>query len=150
MKERQDTDKRLTVADFENPFFDRQKIRLRTVYPKNFHLDDIVNDLAQEMADDEGLDGEIDPFLKDTARDMLEFEADLPQNKKRQFIEGTTYTDGFNLIGFTYSIQDSSISIVNKDNEILFKGFIYTPEEYEKALKKADGKQDRLWDKKRS
>jgi len=139
-KEQVDTGRRLSVEDFQNPMFDRQEIRVRTIRPRNFHLEDTIRNLREER-------GEDDPFLEEEARDMLEAE-DYPEIQSYRVIEGATYTDGFILIGFTYDLRDSSIRIVNTDNEVLFKGFIYTPEEYEKSLKKADQKQRRLDDKK--
>lgn len=150
-KTKVDTTRRLSVKDFQTPGFDSQPVRLRTVEHKERIPHDLIVDTARDLdpdfTEDDDFSGEPDPMLLDMARDMLEpeypedIEAERP---KEQYIEGATFTDNFHQVGFTYSLQDSSIQIKNIKNELLYKGFIYTPEEFEKALKKADKKQDRL------
>ena len=55
-------------------------------------------------------------------------------------IEGRTFTDDFNDVGFTYYLSDGQLSVVDKENVQLFLGTISSAEEFEKALKKADKK----------
>jgi pyrophosphatase PpaX len=147
-----DTNQRLTVEDSKNPMFDKQKVVLRTIGANKNIRQQIISDMARDMthdmgSDDFGTDG-IDPIMLDVAEDFIDAEEDsLPREKSVRVIEGSTYTDGFNLVGFTYSLEDSSITIKNTKNEVLFKGKIFTAEEYEKALKKADKKQSKLRDK---
>jgi hypothetical protein len=130
VKEKQPThlNKRLTVEDFKNPLFDRQKITRRTI-----------------EVDGSSSDTTISEFDEDRDEDELFPDRDSPR-KKIQVIEGTTYTDGFHLVGFTYSLEDGCIEIKNVENTLLFKGIIYSSEEYEKALKQADAKQRKLND----
>jgi hypothetical protein len=141
-----DTSRRLTVSDFENPMFDRQKITLRTIDPHRHVREQMINDYANDLdeTDHEAGMAPSHEISRDIAEDMLTDELEPLKGGKYQVIEGVTYTDNFNLVGFTYNLRDSSIQIVNKQNQILYKGFIYTPEEYEKALKKADRKQSKL------
>lgn len=61
--------------------------------------------------------------------------------------EGTTFTDNFVEVGFTYILSNGELSIVNTNNEKLFLGKIHSAEEFEKALKKADKKNDQLEEK---
>lgn len=149
-KEKVDTSQRLSVEDFQNPMFDRQEIRLRTIDPHKHAREQLVSSYAEELDDmdrDLGM-GASHEISMDVAEDMLADELEPLREGKYQVIEGATFTDGFNMVGFTYDLRDSSIKILNTDNQILFEGFIYTSEEYEKSLKKADQKQRRLDDKK--
>ena len=59
-------------------------------------------------------------------------------------IEGTTFTDDYNQVGFTYYLSDGELSVVNTDNKQLFLGKILTRDDFEKALKKVDNKLRRL------
>lgn len=63
---------------------------------------------------------------------------------KRPAIEGVTVTDNFVKVGFTCFLDNGELSIVNEKNEKLFSGMITTPEEFEKALKKAEKKNKTL------
>ncbi len=153
MKEKVDTGRRLGVEDFANPMFDKQKVVLRTIGSDKIIRQQIVRDMArdmsQDMADGDSFETDgIDQIMLDAAEYFMEAEEDsLPKKKEIQVIEGATYTDGFNLVGFTYSLEDSSVTIKNTNNEVLFKGKIFTADEYEKALKKADSKQRKLSDR---
>lgn len=60
--------------------------------------------------------------------------------RKEPAYEGTTFTDNFIEVGFTYIIRTGELSIKSTDNQQLFEGKINSPENFEKALKKADMK----------
>lgn len=57
---------------------------------------------------------------------------------------GTTFTDGLNEVWFTCFLFSRKFSIFNINIEKLFSGNVTTPEEFYKALKKADKKQRSL------
>lgn len=65
--------------------------------------------------------------------------------RSQMAFEGTTYTDQYVLVGFTYLLEDEVLSVVNKDNQQLFFGKIKTAEDFEEALKRADKKEKSLW-----
>ena len=67
--------------------------------------------------------------------------------RRRWVYEGTTYTDNFVLVGFTYFLSDSTLRIVNTDNQVLFFGKIASAEDFEKAIRKADKKHWEIVDK---
>ena len=64
----------------------------------------------------------------------------IAPGKKEPAYEGTTFTDNFIEVGFTYIIRTGELSIKSTDNQQLFKGRINSSEDFEKALKKADRK----------
>jgi hypothetical protein len=66
----------------------------------------------------------------------------------RYAFEGTTHTDNFILIGFTYYLDNGELSIKNIHNDVLFFGKISSMEDFEKAVKKADKKAHELRKKK--
>lgn len=107
--------KRLGVEDFRNSLFDSQKIVRRTIGG------------GRRMADE--------------TVDEFDLEAVEP---RREVIEGVTFTDSYNQVGFTYDLGDGTLTIKNLGNQILFSGVIASTEDFEKALKKADKKQSRL------
>ena len=111
----------LTVDDLRNPLFDKQRVVRRKVPARP----------GIEVEEDE--------------HDIEAFEAggDFPP-KREPVIEGTTFTDEYVEVGFTYYVSDGLLRVVNTANVELFKGVIATREDFENALKKADKKQKRL------
>lgn len=106
----------LKPEDFRNPMFDRQKIVKRRVTARP--------GVVADDDEDDDFDGE-----------------GAPKRRTEEAIEGTTFTDEFVEVGFTYYLADGQLSVVNRSNRQLFLGKIATPEDFEKALKKADRKQ---------
>lgn len=102
---------RLTVEDFRNPLFDKQRIRKRKI---------------EDLGDEWSGDGELG-------------------EQGRWVIEGVIFTDGYNEVGFTCDLDRGEVVVKNQQNEVLFSGRINSAEDFEKALKKADRKQMRLW-----
>jgi|SRR5687768_2550125 len=114
----------LKVEDFRNPLFDKQRIVKRLVSARP----------GVRTEDDEDEDEDFDEFA--AGRE--------PKRRTETAIEGTTFTDEFVEVGFTYYPSDGQLSVVNTSNQQLFLGTIATSEDFEKALKKADKKQKRL------
>lgn len=113
----------LTVDDLRDPLFDRQRVVRRQVPARP----------GTASEDEDGLE------------DLEAFErGGEPRQRKEEAIEGTTFTDDFNEVGFTYYPSDGLLRVVNTGNVELFKGVIATREDFEKALKRADRKQRRL------
>ncbi len=109
----------LKPEDFRNPLFDKQRIVKRKVTARP--------GVVADDDEDEDFDGEGEP-----------------KRRTEEAIEGTTFTDEYVEVGFTYYPADGMLSVVNTSNQQLFLGVIATPEDFEKALKKADKKQKRL------
>lgn len=59
---------------------------------------------------------------------------------RRKAYEGTTFTNNFVEIGFTYFVASGILTIRNPKNQLLFEGKVETKNEFEKAIKKADKK----------
>ena len=115
---------KLTVEDFRTPMFDKQRIVRRQVQARPDAPPDEDEDELEELeAFERG--GE-------------------PRRRTEAAIEGTTFTDEYVEVGFTYYERDGFLRVVNTSNRELFKGVIATREEFEKALTKADKKQKRL------
>lgn len=55
-------------------------------------------------------------------------------------IEGATYTDNFNLLGWTYWPDSGKIQFKTIENIVVFNGVIKTVGDFEKAIKRADKK----------
>ncbi|HSD12655.1 MAG TPA: hypothetical protein VLC10_03790 [Patescibacteria group bacterium] len=109
----------LKPEDFRNPLFDKQKIVKRRVAARP--------GVAADDDEEDDFDGEGEP-----------------KRRTEEAIEGTTFTDEYVEVGFTYYLGDGMLSVVNTSNQQLFLGTIATPEDFEKALKKADRKQKKL------
>lgn len=113
----------LKVEDFRNPMFDKQRIVKRQVPARP--------GVRTEEDDNE---------------DFEEFAAGRePKRRTEAAIEGTTFTDEYVEVGFTYYVADGLLTVVNTSNQELFRGTIVSPEDFEKAIKKADAKQRRLY-----
>lgn len=112
----------LKVEDFRNPLFDKQRIVKRKV-------------AARPGVGGDDDDDEVDDFGSGEGE---------PRRRTEDAIEGTTFTDEFVEVGFTYYLADGTLSVVNTSNQQLFLGVIATPADFEKALKKADKKQKTL------
>lgn len=113
---------KLDVKDFRNPLFDRQKVVKRKVPAR------------PGMVSDEDDDDDFEAFA--AGRE--------PKGRTEDAIEGTTFTDEYVEVGFTYYPRDGLLRIVNTANQELFKGAIDSRDGFEKALKKADKKQKKL------
>ena len=113
----------LRLEDFRNPMFDKQRIVKRQVPARP--------GVRVEEDDDE---------------EFEEFAAGRePKRRTEAAIEGTTFTDEYIEVGFTYYVADGLLTVVNTSNQELFKGTIASAAAFEKALKKADAKQRRLY-----
>jgi hypothetical protein len=110
----------LKPEDFWNPAFSKQRVVKRKLPAR-----------AATPADDEGDDALYDG--------VFGFEREpRPRKKLEEAYEGTTFTDDYNEVGFTYYLSDGLLTVKNKSNVELFKGVIASAEDFEKALKKAD------------
>ncbi len=76
--------------------------------------------------------------------EAVEGEICATTERKQKAFEGTTYTDQYIFVGFTYLCEDEILSVVNQKNQQLFLGKIKTADDFEKALKKADEKEKSL------
>ena len=127
---------RLTVEDFKIPFFPTDVKRRILGGEKRREQIEITKEILKDSDPD-------NPFLDEMAEDLAEDDPEF-EDDRREAIEGTTFTDNFVKIGFTYFPDDGSLTIVNEQNQELFNGKIDSRDDFEDAVKKADKKHTRL------
>lgn len=124
---------KLTLEDFVNPLFDKQKSikRYNLARDKVYHLvfDDYHKDLLKE------------DFVEELFRKNIILKE--RETLMEKVIEGVTFTDGFNQIGYTYHFLDGMLYLnywdeSKKKNVRLIETPINFPEDFNKCLKKAD------------